>query len=86
MSEKITEEELARTEKRWNAGHPSCSQHDMRRVISEVRRQSKEIKRLRRGLEMITRMPTSEATDDFQRGLSHAAGVAMGILSKGTND
>lgn len=40
----------------------------------------KEVRRLREGLKLIANMPTSEARDDFQKGLSHAAGVAMGVL------
>lgn len=45
-----------------------------------------EINRLREALEFIVDLPTSEAKDDFQKGLSHAAGVAMGFLNRGPND
>jgi hypothetical protein len=42
----------------------------------------KEVRRLREGLKMIANMPmpSDVARGDFQRGLSHAAGVAMGVL------
>lgn len=73
-------EALSRCVSRWQKGDLIESDF-VAEDGSMVKDPYAEIERLRKGLEMIRDMPTSEARDDFQKGLSHAAGVAIGFLN-----